>query len=146
MAFDFLTPAQNLREPKARRASDEAFATLRNGVPVLDILAKPDDLGRRASAFVEHFDNDLLGQYKRAQFMVDGVLVYLQFFRATDDGTMTVCVDLATCVEKAISPLQLTQRVLQALDLDSAPRRWVHTTSEQLFWQQVDPFLVARNA
>jgi hypothetical protein len=144
VAFDSLTAAQGLREPKVRRVADEAFAALRNGVPVLDIRAQPQDLGRRANAFVERFDNNLLGQYKRAQFMVDGVLVYLQFFRATDDGTMTVCVDLATCVEKAIPPLELALRVLQALGLESAPRRWVHTPSEQLFWQQVDPFLVAR--
>lgn len=144
MSLDSLSPLRPVSPPRARRVSDAEFAGLRHGVPVLDIVASPADFGRRAATFVEHCDDDLLGQYKRAQFQVDGVIAYFQFYRATYEKDMTVFVDLATCVDKGLPPLTVASRLLQALGLGHVERCWVHTASEQLFWQRVDPFVISK--
>ncbi len=134
------TPAQPT--PRVRPVPADATNPLPQLAPVLDIRAQPCRLGRRAKQFVL-LENDEFGEYKRACFEVSGVLVSLQFYRWTDDGTMTVFVDLAECVRRALPPLELAERALKGLGLDNVPCSWVHTPTQQLFWQRVDPHLVA---
>jgi hypothetical protein len=128
---------------RLRCASAQALERSAQAVPVLDFTARPADLGRRAKNFEEHTDHDLGLQYKRAAYELDGVLVFLQFFRHTYDGNMTLYVDLAACVASSSSPLSLAARALEALNLQGASRTFVHTKAEELFWQRVDPLVVA---
>lgn len=135
------SPAQ--ATPRVRPVVADATHALPQLVPVLDICAEPHEMGRRTKQFVL-LENDEFGEYKRACYEVSGVLVSLQFYRWTDDGTMTVFVDLAQCVEKVLPPLVLVERALKGLGLENVPRRWVHTPAQQLFWQRVDPHALAK--
>ena len=115
---------------------------LRRGVPVLTLQALPEDLGRRARHFNEHH-NPHFGPYLRAQFAIGSSVVYMQMYQWPDDGTLTLFVDLDDCLEQVISPLAAARRALTALGLSDTRCTWVHTSTEQAFWEQVDPHQVA---
>ena len=133
---------ENFSRPQVTAVSLKQFSALRKGVPVLDVEASTTDLGHFSDRFAEDVDENL-GQYMQACFKVNGVLVYLRRFRLTDDGTMTVFVDLPECVDQLRSPLSIARAALLGLELESARCTWVHTPSETLFWQQVDPHRLA---
>ena len=133
---------ENFSRPQVTAVSLKQFSSLRKGVPILDIEAFTTDLGRFSDRFVEDGDENL-GQYMQACFKVSGVLVYLRRFRLTDDGTMTVFVDLPECVDRLLSPLSIARAALLGLELETARCTWVHTPCEVFFWQQVDPHLLA---
>ncbi len=139
------TPSQS-RDGRIRSVSCEQFrASTAASVAVLELEGGPTDLGRRSGQFTQHSDNLLLGDYKRAAFELDGVLVHLELYRFTNDGTMTMFVDLDRCVQQAVSPLSIAHRATQALGLGSLRKSWVHTRAEELFWQRVDPHVLAAN-
>ena len=105
-------------------------------LPVVDLVADPRSLGVLSRNLTLGYD-PLVGEYKRTWFEAQGVQGYLQCFRETDDGTMTLYLDVNRCAETGRRPLAVAQHVRQSLQLGAV--RWVHTAAEQLFWQGVDP-------
>lgn len=132
-------------------SSDSELDAVR-ALPVLEITAEPTELGRWSSQWVEGEDT-WLGQCKRLGWELSMAepegetarfITFFKFFRATDDGTLTLYVDIDACVRHARSPLSIAQAAVRHLGLSDAPVSWVHTEAEKEFWQKVDPHLVAQ--
>lgn len=138
-------PALSRRStPRLKNVACDADA-LTGAVAVLEVQATPEDLiGRRARQFVEHDDKPLFGQAKRAVFELDAIAFYLELYRHTDDGSMTLYVDLEACVDKAVSPVAFAVRCMGALGLSSSAVSYLHTGAEERFWRQVDPLKAAK--